>query len=129
MNINNYFKKYFKDSYGFDRFSQYLLIIGLLFMFSRRIQSIILGIAIIGYALWRALSKNKYKRQLEESGFSNLLSIINIKLRKFRFQITDSLKFKVLTCPNCSQKLRVPRRKGKIVVNCKKCHKEFKARS
>ncbi len=129
MNINNFFRKYFRDSYGFDKLSQYLALIGLLFTLSRRSSSVILGLVFVGFSLWRAISKNKYKRYQELAGFNNLLSIIGIKFNKYKIQASDALKFKVLKCPNCSQKLRVPRRKGNIMVKCKKCQMEFKARS
>ena len=34
-----------------------------------------------------------------------------------------------ITCPNCGQKVRVPRGKGKIRVTCPSCHQKFDARS
>jgi hypothetical protein len=129
MNINNFFRKYFRDSYGFDKLSQYLALTGLLFTLSGRSSSKILGLVFVGVSLWRAISKNKYKRYQELAGFNNLLSVIGIKFNKYKIQASDTLKFKVLKCPDCSQKLRVPRGKGKIVITCKKCRKEFKARS
>ena len=35
----------------------------------------------------------------------------------------------VVTCPNCGQKLRLPRRKGKIIATSKRCHNEFRLRT
>ena len=38
-------------------------------------------------------------------------------------------QYKVFKCPKCSQKLRVPRGKGKIMITCRRCGNEFKKRS
>ena len=39
-------------------------------------------------------------------------------------KIERLMKFKVVDCPNCKARLRVPRGKGKINITCPKC--EFK---
>ena len=31
----------------------------------------------------------------------------------------------VYTCPSCGQKIRIPRGKGKIDIDCPKCHTKF----
>ena len=31
----------------------------------------------------------------------------------------------VYTCPSCGQKIRIPRGKGKIEIDCPKCHTKF----
>lgn len=118
---------YFRDSYGFDRFSKYLLIIGILLTTGRYIS--ILGYAIIIYSLWRCISKNKYRRHQELVSFENYLLILRQKFYRFKASIKDNRQYKIIKCPNCSQKLRVPRKKGKLVITCKKCGTEFKGRS
>ncbi|MDO4798818.1 MAG: hypothetical protein Q4A01_12455, partial [Coriobacteriales bacterium] len=37
--------------------------------------------------------------------------------------------YKHLTCPECGQRVRVPRKKGKIRITCPKCHAKFEAKS
>ena len=39
-------------------------------------------------------------------------------------KIESLVDYKIETCPNCKAKLRVPKGKGKININCPKC--EFK---
>lgn len=118
---------YFRDSYGFDRFSKYLLIIGILLTTGRYIS--ILGYAIIIYSLWRCVSKNKYRRHQELVSFENYLFTLKQKFYRSKASIKDNRQYKIFKCPNCSQKLRVPRKKGKLVITCKKCGTEFKGKS
>ncbi|MDO4543902.1 MAG: hypothetical protein Q4C01_05045 [Clostridia bacterium] len=40
-----------------------------------------------------------------------------------------SLRYRYLICPQCQQKLRVPRGKGSIKVTCVKCKHQFLAKS
>lgn len=130
MNFKNYLNKiafYFRDSYGFDKFSKYLLIVGLLLTTGR--YTAIFGYAIVIYSLWRSISKNKSKRYRELSVFENYLRVLKQKFYRHKTSIIDHRNYKVFKCPHCSQKLRVPRKKGKLIITCKKCGTEFKGRS
>lgn len=130
MNFNNNLRKlayYFKDSYGVDKLSKYLIISALVLSFNK--ITIILSTALVIYATWRALSKNKYKRYQELAAFENLLKLIKQKFYIYKTRFNDFKEYKILSCPKCSQKLRVPRGKGKLIVTCKKCGDDFKAKS
>lgn len=128
MNFRNFFNKYLKDSYGWDKLSSFVLIFGLLLSsISRWILPA--GAALIIWAIWRSLSKNKYKRYQEEEAYESYLSMINHKIRGWKTNFSEGRNYKILSCPNCAQKLRVPRHKGKITITCKNCHNEFKAKS
>lgn len=130
LNIKNILSKiayHFKDSYGFDKFSKYLYIAGLILSFDR--FTAIFGYALIAYGTWRALSKNKYRRYQELSVFENYLLIFKQRFYRYKAFVLDYPKYKIFKCPNCSQKLRVPRKKGKIIITCKKCGTEFRGKS
>jgi len=126
-NILNKITYQFRDSYGFDKLSKYLIIIGIILTTGR--YTAIFGYAIVIYSLWRSISKNKYKRYQELAALENYLSILKQKFYRTKASMVDNRKYKVFKCPNCSQKLRVPRKKGKVVITCKKCGTEFKGRS
>lgn len=130
MNFRNYLYKiayYLRDSYGFDKLSKYLLITGCVLTITR--YTAIGGYAIIVYGIWRILSKNKYKRQRELFVFENCIFTVKQKFYRYESLISDFRKYKVFKCPKCSQKLRIPRKKGKVVISCKKCSTEFKGKS
>ncbi len=48
---------------------------------------------------------------------------------KWKQQWHEYRTYRYLICPQCSQRLRVPRGKGKIRVTCTKCRNQFVAKS
>ena len=50
-------------------------------------------------------------------------------LDKWKRQWHEYRTYRYLICPQCSQRLRVPRGKGKIRVTCTKCRNQFIAKS
>ena len=73
----------------------------------------LLSYILMGIAIFRSLSRNTYKRYRENRTFLSLLQ--RCKDREHRY----------FCCPRCRQSVRVPRGKGKIAINCPKCHERF----
>ena len=65
-------------------------------------------------AFWSRLRQRTYSASAGKGGFSGL----GDRLKK-------SATHKTFACPQCGQKLRVPRGRGKIVISCPKCGTEF----
>jgi hypothetical protein len=126
-NLLNKISYYFRDSYGLDKLSKYLLFAGIILSAGR--YTIIFSYALLIYGSWRAISKNKYKRHQELAVFENFLLLLNQKFYRFKASLKGFRQYKIFKCPSCSQKLRIPRKKGKITITCKKCGTEFKGKS
>lgn len=139
--------KFLQGSYGIDILSILLFLIGLfLNMFK---FTYILGIAFIILGLYRALSKKTYLRKTELNKFIGIsnkflskfnkslpynLPVYNLNNLSFIFTKFDNyLKqrkhYKIVKCPICAQKLRLPKGKGKVVITCSKCHNKFDSKS
>lgn len=111
----------------FDALSKYLIILGALLLLDRHFR--IFGLIVVIYAIWRGFSKNKYKRQQELMVFESLIYSARQKFYRLSAKIKASVNYKVFNCPNCFQKLRVPRRKGNITITCSRCGTKFKGKS
>lgn len=116
-----------KDSYGVDKLTEFLFIFGLLLSFSR--YTFPLGTVFVVYGIFRTFSKNKYKRYEELAVFNNLILKLKQKFYSNKASVEQRKNYKIFKCPNCSQKLRVPRKQGKVTITCKKCGNEFKGKS
>lgn len=125
--LNRFFNKYFRDSYGWDKFSTFLSIIGLILLITK--FTFVLGGALIIYSFVRGISRNIYGRQRELENFKRFLGKLNSRNFNLKESIDMSRKYKIFKCPNCSQKLRVPRKQGNITITCKRCGTEFKKRT
>ena len=129
--------------YGWDKLSKILIAIGLLFCLYR--YGAFIGLPIVIYAFWRTQSKNIIKRTQEEMNFENFCRNIQywfsrVKQKRLFYRFNNSIKqlisnlsqrkdFKITRCPHCTQKLRLPKHKGNIVVTCPKCSFQFKYRT
>lgn len=135
--------RFLNKMYGIDLLSLFILFLSSIFSLSK--YTAMIGLVLLAYSLLRIISKNHYKRQLELNKFIRIinkplaksgrsipsnLQPINFYALSFYFKMlknkfNQSKKFKVKKCPNCSQKLRLPRKKGLIVVTCRRCSHKF----
>lgn len=138
--------RWLQGRYGFDPFSRTLIIAGLIFsvvswFFGRTIIGLYYALrgvtlALMGFAVFRTFSRNIYARQQElaryltaERAVRNFFQRLSFKRKNYVNVRNDRRNYKYLQCPQCSQKLRVPKGKGRIRVTCAKCGNRFEAKS
>ena len=112
---------------GPDQLSFALIILSLIVSFVPWPYMYIISLAITGVALWRMFSKKIDQRRKENFMLMKLVN--NIKAWYYRINVRrqQSKQYKIFKCPQCGQKLRVPRGKGKVSIKCSKCgHKLLK---
>ncbi len=130
--------------YGTDALSRFLMIAALvLFVITsfRKLQFLnILPLAMLVYCYFRLLSRNVTARYAENEKFVKLLNGVSARTEKLRKKIRNQKEqilgvregdkvYRIYRCPVCNQKIRIPSGKGKIMVSCPKCGKEFLKRS
>lgn len=130
MKFINRINKFMCNRYGVDdlysfMFKLYLIIFLLnLFIKSSIITSIELLLIVI--ILYRFLSKNKYKRIIENKRYLYIRNKIYDYFSKFKRKYKDGYIYK--KCPKCNKllKLPLPYKRGIKKVKCPKCKKTFK---
>lgn len=131
-------RRFMIGRYGMDELGHFMMI--LLF------GMILLGL-VIHSALWywmelacivityfRMFSRNTGRRFQENQAFLNLRFHIAEKIRKWdlknwKEKLEEFRKYKIFRCPNCGQKIRIPRGHGKIRIHCRTCGKDFIGKS
>lgn len=137
----------FYGAYGIDILSIFLIIISSFLNMNR--YTSILGFLLLLLAIYRTFSKNIYKRTNELNKFTNYvnkllskfgkslpdnlprisLNSIGVLFDTLKYKLTQKTKFKIVSCPNCKQKLRLPRLRKRVIVTCKRCSHEFRVRT
>ena len=118
-------QRFMMGRYGTDKLNMWILGAGLILC----LASVFIPVAqvdlaltacsyvLMGWAIFRTLSRNTYKRYRENRRFLMILDRLKDRDHKY------------FDCPKCRQPVRVPRGKGKIMITCPKCREKFQRKS
>lgn len=119
-------------AYGADSLTKFLMAAGVVIMFltyAFRGKAVNLGscvfLAVMIYCYFRLFSKNVTKRYAENQAFLARTSAVRGFVRKQKSLWQQRKVYHIYKCPDCKQKIRIPRGKGKIEVRCPKCNATF----
>ena len=121
------FGRMFIGRNGPDHLSLALLILAMLLSFVLSAVGVVAWIAtlvtfaITGVALWRMFSKKIDQRRKENFALLKLVNNIKAWYYKLNAKRQQIKQYRIFKCPQCGQKLRVPRGKGKVSIKCSKC--------
>ncbi|MDL2224705.1 transcription elongation factor 1 family protein [Eubacteriales bacterium OttesenSCG-928-M02] len=86
----------------------------------------------LAWAFFRMMSRNIPKRQKENAAFVKIWGSIRSwwyrisqRYRAWSARQQDKRSHKFFKCPNCKEKCRVPKGKGKIRITCPNCGEKF----
>lgn len=115
--------------YGVDSFSRFLMGVAFaLCVLDIFIDSAFLSswfMAILIYVYFRMFSKNYNKRYQENLKFLQIKNKVVGKFNSEKSLMKQRKTHHIYKCPTCSQKIRIPKGKGRICITCPKCKTEF----
>lgn len=118
--------------YGNDRLNQFLMICAMVFIvisFFGGNLFYMLAFAVMIYAYFRMFSKNISKRSAENQWYLKYEMKVRGFFTKKKKEFSQRKIYHIYKCPNCKQKIRVPKGKGRIAITCRKCGAEFVKKS
>ena len=119
--------------YGNDKMNQVLSAVSLILVILGVLLGVdtlyTLGMLLLAYIYFRMFSKNISKRYAENQTFLRYYDRMTGWFDGKKRSMERNKNYKIFACPECKQKLRVPKRKGKIQIRCSRCGKEFIKRS
>lgn len=133
MNIKEKFQRMMYGRYGIDQLSKALLGISVVCMlisaFTRIRLFDMISLIVLAYIYYRTFSKNFNQRYNENNQYLKIKGKLSNMLYKERRMMAERKTHHIYKCPNCKQKIRIPKGKGKISITCPKCRTEFIKRS
>lgn len=121
--------RFMQGRYGTDALSRFLLVLALIFMFLsmflRTNLFYFLGLIALIYCYFRMFSRNIPKRYAENQLFMQVKNRFTGRFRGFTNELKQRRTHHIYRCPECRQKIRVPKGRGRIAIRCPKCNREF----
>lgn len=87
----------------------------------------VIALALMAYAWWRMSSKDLEARENENGVFVEFLGPMHSWVQSPAQAVAETRTHKHIKCPECGQRVRVPRGKGKVRITCPKCHNTFES--
>ena len=122
-------QRFMAGRYGNDQLNQFIFIVAIISMvleiITRQSLFYTLTLVLLILAYVRVFSRNINKRYEENMKFLQKKDAILNKFRKQKYYAAQRRDFHIYTCPQCKQKIRSPKGKGKISITCPKCRTSF----
>lgn len=127
------FYRFMQGRHGQDEFSRFLLgAVLVCIVLGIFVRSRTLGVVtwlLLFYAYFRIFSRNHAARYGENQRYLNATARFRYWLDQQKKLAGERRLHHIYTCPGCRQKIRIPKGKGKIMVRCPRCGREFQKRS
>ena len=115
--------------YGTDGLNQFLSIASLVLLLIAIVSRVSLftwlGVALLVFCSYRTFSRNISKRTEENYKYYAVKDRIRNKFSGLKDQWDNRRLYHYYRCPQCRQKLRVPRGRGRIQISCPRCGTQF----
>ena len=124
--------RFMQGRYGVDQFNRFLMIVSMVLLVVSMFGAdvcYLLAIVIMVYAYYRMFSKQIYKRSGENQKYLQYEWKVKGWFGKKKNEFQQRKTHHIYKCPNCKQKIRVPKGRGRIAITCRKCHHEFVKKS
>ncbi|MGN0298033.1 MAG: hypothetical protein ACI4C1_02420 [Lachnospiraceae bacterium] len=123
------FYRFMQGRYGNDQLNNFTLIAMLILIVLSWITNwglfYTLALVLLIWSYFRMLSRNIPKRQAENQKFLQIWNKVTTPLNKEKYYMEQRKTHHIYSCPNCKQKIRIPKGKGKIQITCPKCKHQF----
>lgn len=133
MDMREKFRRFMTGRYGNDKMNQVLSWVSLALVLVGIIVDVnifyTVGIVLLVYIYYRSFSRNISKRYAENQAFLQQYYRLTGWFTNKKRSMERNKGYRVFACPQCKQKLRVPKGKGKISIHCSKCGNDFIKRS
>ena len=125
--------QFMRGRYGYDQLGRTTmwvsLILFVVYVFTGIKLILVVALASLILTDFRLFSRNIVRRAGENSWFLKKTSFLTTRVHRFSGDMKERREYHIYRCPNCHQKIRIPKGKGSISIKCPRCHIEFMKKS
>ena len=129
MRLRERLQRFMYGRYGMDGFGNFLMwgavILMLLSALFRFPLLNTLSLVMLLYGYFRVFSRNTQKRYQENCTYYRYVNIVSDFFKRQKSYMKQSKTHHIYKCPQCKQKIRIPKGKGKVAIRCQRCGTEF----
>ncbi len=129
MRFRERLQRFMYGRYGMDAFGNCIiwtavvLMIVSWFVGGSILNTLALVLLVWGY--FRIFSRNTQKRYQENCTYYRYINKGKDFFKKQKSYMQQRKTHHIYQCPQCKQKIRIPRGKGRVAITCKRCGTEF----
>lgn len=129
MKLKEKMQRFMYGRYGVDGLGRFLswgaVILLLLSMFIDLPFLYPLSLAALVWCYFRMFSRNVQKRYQENCVYYRYVNKVKDFFKRKKSHIEQRKTHHIYACPQCKQKIRIPKGKGKVAIRCQRCGTEF----
>jgi len=129
MRFRERLQKFMYGRYGMDGLGRFLLWVAVAcmllswFVKGSVFYTLALVIMVLGY--FRMFSRNVQKRYQENCVYYRYVNKIKEFFKSQKSYMQQRKTHHIYKCPQCQQKIRIPKGKGRVAIRCRRCGTEF----
>ena len=129
MRLRERLQRFMYGRYGVDGLGQFMIwtsvVCMLLSWFVVRPFFNTMALVLLVLSYFRIFSRNIQKRYQENCTYYRYVNKVKDFFKKQKSYSVQRKTHHIYKCPQCKQKIRIPKGKGRVAIRCKRCGTEF----
>ena len=129
MKFKERVQQFMYGRYGMDGLGKFMSWTSIILLLCSMLFGLdILYFVSVGLLIWcyfRMFSRNIQKRYQENCVYYRYVNIVGDFFKRQKSYLKQSKTHHIYKCPQCKQKIRIPKGKGKVAIRCQRCGTEF----
>ena len=129
MKFKERLQRFMYGRYGMDGLGKFMSWTSIILLLCSMLFGIdvlyFVSVALLVWCYFRMFSRNVQKRYQENCVYYRYVNIVGDFFKRQKSYMKQSKTHHIYKCPQCKQKIRIPRGKGKVAIRCQRCGTEF----
>ena len=129
MKFKERLQRFMYGRYGMDGLGKFMSWTSIILLLCSMLFDInvlyFVSLALLVWCYFRMFSRNVQKRYQENCVYYRYVNIVSDFFKRQKSYIKQSKTHHIYKCPQCKQKIRIPKGKGKVAIRCQRCGTEF----